>query len=336
MHWPGLLFILSVGLALAWLAAVLHVLWVLSKPPRHTFAWALARGWPKSPDEIPAVWGGPRPFESWSFRTRGSDLPVWDVPGDDPRGPIVILSHGWGESRLECLARLGPIAEASARVLLWDMPAHGEAPHSGRCALGAREPDDLRALIEHLTGPRRQPDQPPLVLVGFSLGAGVSLAAAAADPRIAAVIAEAPYRLPQTPARNVLHAKALPHRLVLEPALCIAGWINRAGARWLAPDGPFDRAALAAQSYGPVTVIHGTDDAVCPLADGQAIARSATNGRLIAIASGEHVNLWLDPRLRAQTAAAVQAALRAVTLAQPPAHPARQAPAPPPRSQTPG
>lgn len=316
MHWPGLLIILLVGLALAWLAAVLHTVWVLSNPPRHTLAWALARGWPKSPDEIPSTWGGPRPFESWSFRSRGRDLPVWDIPGANPRGPTVVVSHGWGESRLEGLARLGPIADAAARVLLWDMPAHGEAPRPGRCALGIHEAADLSALVEAVSAPCGRQPAASIVLYGFSLGAGVSIAAAAGDERIAAVIAEAPYRLPHTPARNVLRAKALPHRCILGPALWLIGRFQQAPARWLAPAGPFDRAALAARCAAPLTVIHGSDDLICPLTDGDAVARAAPNGNLVVIDHGAHVNLWIDPRLRPATAAAVSAALDALTPAR--------------------
>lgn len=284
-----MLILFAVGLVLAWCLAVGYVAWVLTHPPRRTYASAVARGRPGDPSELP---GPARAWRSWSVRSRGLELPVWEVEGDAPRGPVLVLTHGWGDSRIGGLARLSHLARLASRLILWDLPAHGEAP--GLCRLGTAEEADLLALIDQLS-PRQigEDERPRLVLYGWSLGAGLSIVAAASDDRIAAVIAEAPYRLPQTPAINVMRARALPWRTNLPPAFWLLGVLFGVGPRWAA----FDRAAHAAALRCPLLVLHGEEDAISPPEDGRAIAEAAPQGRMAMIAGGGHNDLWTEPPL---------------------------------------
>src|SRR5689334_9666437 len=123
--------ILAAGLALLWCAAVAYTTWMLTHPPRRPYAAAVARGRPGDPGDLD------RAFESWSVRSRGMDLPVGDVPGDDAAGPVVVMTHGWADSRVGGLVRLPSILPVASRVVLWDLPGHGEAP--GTCRLGTVE-----------------------------------------------------------------------------------------------------------------------------------------------------------------------------------------------------
>lgn len=288
----GLVVLLAIGLALLWGWLVAYTAWMLTHPPRRTYGSAVARGRPGDPSELPT----PRPFSSWTFRSRGMDLPVWEIAGDRPDGPAVILTHGWADSRIGALARVAAIAPAASRIIAWDLPGHGEAP--GICRLGGAEAEDLLALIERVDGPAG------VALYGWSLGAGASIAAAG-RAAVLGVIAEAPYRLPATPARNVLRARGMPWRTTLRPAL----WAVRlAGAPGLR-DAAFDRAALAAKVSCPLLVLHGEMDAVCPLDDGRAIAGAAPYGRLVVIPGGGHNDLWTDDRFAPRSAEAVRAFL---------------------------
>lgn len=289
-------FILGLGLVCLWAGAVTATAWMLTHPPRRTYAAAVARGKPGDPSELPS----PRPFEAWTFRSRGLDLPVWDIKGEDPDGPTVLMTHGWADSRIGSLARIPALAALASRIVAWDLPGHGEAP--GLSLVGIAESIDLLALINHIRAQR------PLVLYGWSMGAGISLAvAAAAKP--AAVIAESPYRLAPTPAASVLAARGLPYRTTLGPALAIIRLLA-----WMrgVPASPFDRARDAAAAGCPVLVLHGELDVVCPIEDGRAIAGAANPGRLVAIGNGHHNDLWADPRLATVCAAEAGAALRSV------------------------
>lgn len=321
MPW-GLLILLAVGLALGWLLALAYTIYLLTHPPRRTYAWAVARNLPGDPSEVihsdPPLRG--LRFTEWAFCSRGRDLPVWDIDGLNPRGPIVIITHGWADSRIVMLSRVAAFAAKASRVIAWDLPGQGSA--GGVCTLGTREVDDLLTLIEELVGPNlaRQTVETgrhtDLVLYGFSLGAGVSIAAAVQRPeRVLAVIAEAPYRVPPTPARNVLRLRALPYVTTLPAAMAVLGsWLGQ-GLEWLGPsirrtrDGApgFDRAQLAAQlpSTVPLLVIHGEIDPVCPIEDGREIAAAVPSGRFVPIAGGGHNNLWTTDALALQTTTCV-------------------------------
>jgi pimeloyl-ACP methyl ester carboxylesterase len=305
IYWPGLLTLLFAGLVLAWCAVVLVTARVLTHPPRRTYGWAITRGLPGDPGELVLDDGSSPSFSALTLRAASNprvELPLWEVSGRDPDGPTVILTHGWGDSRTVMLSRTRHMLEFARSIVLWDMPGHGDA--GGTCTLGHHEPSDLLRVMESL-------DAPTIVLAGFSMGAGVSLVAAAKcidQPRLRArlrgLIAEAPYRLPITPARNVLTLRGLPAGSTLNAAMCVLGARFARSLHWgrgthaqqsghRAEPG-FDRvhAARALASAGvPVMVLHADNDDISPINDGRAIAEAAS-GRLVTCLVGGHVGPW--------------------------------------------
>ena len=281
----GLLLTLAIGLAIAWALVVWHTARRLTRPPRKRDGWALARNVPTSPDAYVRDDGSPMRAASWSFSADGAEYPVWDLEGDAPDGPSVVFTPGWGESRWSALERAAALLPRCARVVLWDPPGHGDGP--GVCALGAHEARPLRELIETVGGERGA------VLYGYSLGAGVSLDAARENPSVLGVIAEAPYRLPVTPARGVMRSAGLPYRATLRPALVLAGLMTGSGTRLASAreGGWFDRAELARQVSCPVVVIHGDADSICPVEDGRTIASAAPSGELLVLPGAGHTDL---------------------------------------------
>jgi pimeloyl-ACP methyl ester carboxylesterase len=313
----GLALLLAAGWVLFALSVIGHTIGRLTRPPRRTYASAVSRGRPGDPSELPV----PREFRSWTFRSRGRDMPAWEIacggedfggvnrerPDGSPSGTgrerTFILTHGWGDSRIGGLSRIEFFAPLASRLILWDMPGHGESP--GVCSLGTGEVDDLLALIEHSCGPGED-----VVLVGWSLGAGVSIAAArlasgndgAAGARIVGVIAESPYRLAATPAKNVLRERRMPYRWNVPAALWCIGVEAGVGIRWRG----FDRAGLAARLQCPLLVIHGEEDAISPLEDGRAIASAARGGEVVAIPGAGHHGIWTDAASASIAGAAVR------------------------------
>lgn len=257
--------------------------WMLTHPPRRTYAGQVARGRPGVPDElVPArVY---RPFGFTAETLRGETLPGWIIAGDAPAGPRVIITHGWSNSKHGALTRVPAVAREASEVVLWDMRGGGEAP--GWCALGAVEHKDLLALLAAM------PDDRPTVLYGWSMGAGVALSAAASDdPRSACVIgvvAEAPYRVPDEPARAVLREYRLPHGVTLRAAGWLTGVAVGLGPRWRG----FDRREIAARVGVPLLVLHGDRDEICPQTDGLEIAAAAPRGEFVSIQGGDHDRLW--------------------------------------------
>lgn len=300
----GLLQLLGAGLAVAVLLVTAHTAWSLARPPRRTYAWALARRQPGDPSELDP----PRVYEPFTFRGRAHTLPAWRVRGDTPAGPIVVMTHGWGSSRIGGLKRLAPILPHAREAVLWDLPGHGEAPGAAR--LGADEHQDLLALLDALTPAG---ERPPFVLFGWSLGAGVSIRAAAENNSrhdVRAVIAEAPYIDPPTPAKAVIRLRGLPHTINLPLAMAALGIRLGVGPKWtnFARDKHAKRLGETA-----LTVVHGDADPVCPIADARTIADAAPNARFIPIPGAGHNNLWTDPAHQPAAERAVSDALRAAS-----------------------
>ena len=102
------------------------------RPERRTLGWALGRGSPSDP----AAWG--LPAREWTHEHNGAACPVFDVGDDDPAAPTAIVLHGFARSRYDALARLGPILPHVKRVVMPDLPGHGDAIGRGT-RIGADE-----------------------------------------------------------------------------------------------------------------------------------------------------------------------------------------------------
>lgn len=287
----GLTLLLVIGLVFYTGFLVVSTVLTLQYPPRRTYAWAVARHLPGDPGELVP----PLAFVPFEFTSAGKRLSAWDIQGQDAGGPVAVLTHGWSDSKVGALSRVSALAPFCSRLIAWDLPGHGES--GGACELGLSEVDDLLRLLEVLDADTET------VLVGWSLGAGVSLAAAARN-QVACVVAEAPYRLPATPAKAVMQIRGSPWRANLPAAL----WL--VGLRMGAPQSAwhdFDRAKVAKTLTCPLLVLRGTEDAVCPRVDAEEISGAAPDGELIEIAGGRHNDLWTNPACRESAVGAVRA-----------------------------
>lgn len=277
----GLAALLGVGLVLAVALSAVLTAYRLRRPPRRTAAWAAARGVASDPGELDE----PVAFETKAVRLAGTTYELWEIKGGDAHGPVVIVTPGWGDSKLGALARLSALRSWASLVIAWDPPGLGTT--AGRCGLGVREAGLIGSLCERYANERG------VVLYGWSLGGGASVAAGT-SAGVRGVIAEAPYREAHTPARSVLRAAGLPYRVNLPLALWALGVRLGVGPAWRG----FDRALHSAALEAPLLVLHGTSDGVCPIADGRAIAGAAPDGAISEIPGGEHNDLWSDPAHR--------------------------------------
>ena len=298
----GLLLLLSIGLAIFMALLTFWTAHRLRHPPRRTDAYAVSRGVPANPGEMPE----PVPYEERTFELHDShnrryEAPVWIIPGANAAGPIVIASPGWGDSKIGLLPRLTTLLPVSSMVVAWDSPGLGEAP--GKCALGAHEPALALDLARQI---RAESDIPrDVVLLGWSMGAGVVIGAGACaseNDHIAAVIAESPYRKHWTPARNVMRNAGYPYRVNIPLCYAMLGIRLGVGPLWRG----FDRAEHAKRLRCPLLVIHGSEDDVCPVSDGRDIARSSAKSMLVVVNDAGHNNLWTDERFKPQSASAVR------------------------------
>jgi pimeloyl-ACP methyl ester carboxylesterase len=249
----------------------------------------------------------PRDFTPFEFLSMGYRCAAWDIPGDNAAGPLVVCTPGWADSKIGLLARLDALLPFASRVVVWDPPGLGET--TGKWLMGTREHRMLLELVREVA--RADEARAGIVLLGWSAGAGTAIAAAALDaqggtgetdvPMVSAVIAEAPYRFPWTPAFAVMRNAALPWRINGPFAFALLGVRLTGHPLWRG----FDRVGFAPGVRCPLLLIHPVEDEVCPFADSQAIADVAPNATLIPITGAGHNNLWTEEPYRTDCAAAV-------------------------------
>ncbi|MHC5004047.1 MAG: alpha/beta fold hydrolase, partial [Planctomycetota bacterium] len=249
------------------------------RPPRHTAGYALARALPLDPGDLGMS------FETWSLsRPDGAVLPVWEIAGNAPvdgsgapPGLTAVFVHGWGQSRIDMLARLGPWPRLCTRLVLYDLRGHGDAEH-GLSRLGSGEERDLLALLERLG-----PD--PVILVAWSLGATVALNAVLQGGRAAAgvvgVVAYGPYLDFAAALRGKLRSLGYPTRPITELAIA---WLTLRGMR-----PPSLGRSVAALSC-PLLVVHGERDAISPLDGARRLAETAPRGTLAVMPAAAHAD----------------------------------------------
>lgn len=137
--------------------------------------------------------------------TDGTGLSVrlfWLESADPAARPLVITAHGWGGSKADRYSHAAEVTRAGYTVITYDARGFGDS--EGEVGLnGPEEIADVRALIDWALGlendaafARVPPiatdaDGDPLIgMTGISYGGAVQLLAAAADPRIDAIVPE--------------------------------------------------------------------------------------------------------------------------------------------------
>lgn len=301
---------LTIFLSAGFLLWLIFITWMtirwLTHPPRRTVAWSISRSRPSSSAELTP----PLPCEEFFITSKTHTIRCWHITGGTPSAFTLVLTHGWGDSCLTMLERIEHLAPHFASILVWDLPGHGDS--TGTCTLGTREHNHIPDLIAALPSDAAR----TIVLYGYSLGAGITLQAAdswpSTLPPLRAIILEAPYRFPITPAANVMNSIAAPWRLNLHLALACIG-IDLGFGPSFARSPRFDRAALAAklatQPTPPTLILHGSADTICPLQDSRDIAAALPVSTLAIIEIATHTDLWSRPESRRQALAAIHTLL---------------------------
>ncbi len=135
----GLIILVCIA-ALIWMLLALGVtVRCLRRPRRHSMVRAISMGHPVDPEE--AGWHA----DSWTVSCDdGIQMPVWSIKTTE-QGPVTILIHDWGESRIDCLPLLSEWSD-SEMIVMPDLRGHGES--EGFCTFGRLEISDIENLIE--------------------------------------------------------------------------------------------------------------------------------------------------------------------------------------------
>jgi competence protein ComEC len=268
----GLVAVLGFGLGL-WLCLTLAVIewgaWALVAPGRRL-------GVPE-PDAVLGV-----PIEARGFdgvRLAG----LWH-PAEPRTERTILLVHGFAEDPSSLHSRVEALVRHGWNVATLDQRGHGRSGGS-RASFGGRESDDLRAWIDVLAG-RVGPALHPAAW-GRSMGAAIATRATADDPRIVALVLEAPYLDLEAAIGGWLRRLRVPltglfARLIARRAEALAG-VSLTRPR------PLDLAPCIA---APVLIVHGEKDSLIPLADAQRLAGAFPRpAAVIDVTDAGHTNI---------------------------------------------
>jgi len=155
---------------------------------------------PSFPEPFPAA--SSMTYESLRLTSRdGLGLGAWYVAGLDD-APAVLLLHGNGGSRWNCLGRAGMLTSVGYPVLMVSLRAHGDSAGDYN-DIGYSARLDVVAAVEYLE--RRRPGK-PIVILGTSLGGAAAVfASGELGHRVRGYILESPYRDLRTAVWNRLH-----------------------------------------------------------------------------------------------------------------------------------
>jgi len=224
-------------------------------------------------------------FVEWSARAAdGVTLRAWRVRPEGPARGLLVFLHGISDNRAFGTGWVGELAPDGWAFLLPDLRSQGESEGS-ILSYGWRERRDVSSLLDALALEGELPGK--VGLMGASLGGAVALQAAAGDPRIGAVVAEAVF----TDLRTILYDYL--ERLTPFPrGLLLAGIVNLAGVMGGFPIDEVSPIRAVAGLEIPVLFIHGDQDThVRPDQTRALYAAKPGAKELLIVPGGTHLNL---------------------------------------------
>jgi dipeptidyl aminopeptidase/acylaminoacyl peptidase len=179
--------------------------------------------------------------------------------GARPGAPALVFVHGKDACRgaelvVSTAALVQSLHAAGFAVLMIDLRGHGGSS-TARLTYGARESQDVLGAVDWL----RARGHGRIGVLGASMGAAASLVAAAAEPAIAAVVADSAFAdLGDVLRRNYRRKTRLPAASFAASTL-LARWLTGVD---LGRFRPLDAAGALASR--PVLLIHGEGDRLVP------------------------------------------------------------------------
>ena len=272
---------------------------------RFALAYRVRAGYPRRNPPLldPSAMG--LPFETTIVESAGVQLPAWFIPARDGHpGPGVVLVHGWESARDRTLPMAVFLHAAGFHCLTFDVRGHGANGAETLPLSGGEFGDDALAAFRALLA---RPEVTVGAISGHSMGALGAILAAAAEPRVAGLVATSgpagPYRLTRQTFR-------LAHLPIPDPIAWPLAWLTT--HVYLRPRGhqvpDISATAAIARYRGPVLLAHGADDEVMPVGHLTRLADAAREARAndpdaapvetLIVDGGQHSWLYEDERYR--------------------------------------
>ena len=219
----------------------------------------------------------------------GLRISGWWLPRPESNR-VVIGCHGHRGSKDELLGIGSGLWRAGMNVLIFDFRGRGASDDSV-CSLAYHEVADLRGAVQYAS------DRLPgagIGVIGYSMGAAVSLLAAADEPRIKAVVADSSFAVMRDVVAHAITRRRLPTR----PVVALADRFTRRqyGYRFDSVR-PVD--AIARLAPRPVMIVHGAADSMITASHAYQLYEAAQSPKELWLVSGvEHCGAYFLDRAR--------------------------------------
>ena len=212
----------------------------------------------------------------------GALLHGWKVRAAHPNGSWVLLFHGVADNRMGVLEHSRFLLRAGYSVTMMDTRAHGES-EGPIATYGWLERNDTHAILDELVATEHPAH---IFALGESMGAGIALQSAAADPRIEAVVAEAPFASIREASYDYAGLQKYP--LLGKTLFAPGAWVMLARGQALAgfPAANLSPERAAASRRFPVFLICDAEDTTLPCRHAERIYAAATGPK----------SLWVVPQ----------------------------------------
>ncbi|MCA9897533.1 MAG: alpha/beta hydrolase [Ardenticatenaceae bacterium] len=241
--------------------------------PRHT-----------QPSQTPADFG--LTAENVHFSADGVELAAWFVPPTEvANGATLIYVHGFGGNRGALLAQAAAMHGYGYGALLLDMRHHGDSGDSVS-TWGYAEANDVIAAYNYLLT-RPEVDASRIGLVGKSMGGAAVAQAAAQLPDTAVLILESTYSSFEENLVNIMPS------IGRGPGFLAPYVFNRMDAATSEPLTEIRTVDTVTQLTMPLLLVHGEQDRLVPLAQGQAIFAAANEPKqLYTVPGAGHLDIF--------------------------------------------
>jgi len=264
---------------------------------------------PRPPQQTPADLG--MAHEEVAISTAdGLTLPGWFIPAASGQvGPGVALVHGWESARDRLLPIVQFLHAAGFHCLTVDVRGHGLNPAEQLPITAGEFGSDALAAWHALDA---RPEVTRAAILGHSMGAIGAILAAAAEPRITAVVATSAPADPWRLTRQTFRLARLP---LPDPIAYPLAWLTtRVYVRPRGHEvGKISASDALRRIKVPVLLVHGSADTVVPVAHLRRLAAisSATShpAEILVIEGGQHSWLYEFPEYRRRVATFLAAAL---------------------------
>lgn len=232
-------------------------------------------------------------FVDVEFPTRGGgvDLKGWYIPRTEENAPTIIFVHGLNNNRAGdgAVGLAARLLEQGFGSLLFDLRAHGTSD-DGEVSGGYFEQNDVLGAFDYLLG--KGISKEDIGVIGFSMGAGTAILAAAQEPEIRSLIVDSPYAdVSDLLVQEVRRQTPLPDWMVpmfVPGVKFMANVLYGVKVGELVPED-----AIADIDY-PVMVIHGLEDTRIPSDHGVRVhANARATSQLWLVPDIEHMDSFL-------------------------------------------